>query len=162
MLKFPDEPCGAMTPRAFNSCRAVGFTDFFDTIFFFIEWRIPSLARFLRTTHFIPISFLRHVPFINDAMQRFTFGGTTPPDLLKSCFWLTILNIFTGILIVIIGVLLFIAFAAFAILLVLLIARIITETAWILVDGARQQSRSEERHLADETGVWNPIHSKLD
>ena len=56
--------------REFPDCSAepFHFVDASRNLFFFLEWQIPRLAEFIRTTKFIFVGFMREINYLDDSM----------------------------------------------------------------------------------------------
>ena len=92
-------------------CRAHGFRDGVDTLVYFFERYLPSWAEAFRGT--IIFDWLNGFEYFQLTFDRFDYNGGPYPEDDSFCFWVTILNIFQVVAILLAAALL--VFAAFQI-----------------------------------------------
>lgn len=132
--------------RRFLSCsETVGFVNWSDNLVFFLQWQLPSVANFLRTTDYFALRWIRELPFLGDSLDKpqFQFTGD-PPDAEKSCFYYTSLN-WVGIAFVTAVAVLFIVFGVF--LSYLIIITIIAIFTWIAFFGIETARKTRTANL---------------
>ena len=135
-------------PREFRDCVPLGFTDGLDNLFFLFEWQWPTINTYLRTTHFVLVSWIRDVPFINDSLQQFTFNGN-PPDALRSCFKWTVLNFGALALVLIIAGYLIIRFTFWVIVVIRQLFVLLTLNTLILRETVEVRANRAGRELEE-------------
>jgi len=62
------------------------FVDGYRSVFFLLEWKLPGVMDFIKTTHYRPVIFLRE--FFNESMT-FDESVRILDDNFVGCFWIT-------------------------------------------------------------------------
>lgn len=126
--------------RSFRSCsRDVGFVNWSDNLVFLLQWLIPAVPNFLRTTDAFALRWIRELPFLGDSLDKpqLDFSGK-PADEVKSCFIYTSLN-WAGLVFVTAIIALFVVFAVLvSYLIVITLLDILTWIAYLGIETSRK------------------------
>lgn len=159
---YDADTCPVSGGREFYHCaEEIMFYDVIDNIAFLIDWLNPSLAESMRTSSLVP-------QYMKDALNRKNFGGD-PPEVQKSCNWLTTTNYIPGLatLIITLGVpLLVLAFTTavlvalilLIILFLLVMFMLLSEIVRMSLEDSNNFSMNMERKLRkflSENGYQN-------
>lgn len=149
--------------RTFLPCASIGFTGIVNELFFALQWALPRVTNFLRTTDIVFFSWIRDVTVIATGLSTFTFTGS-PTDAQVSCFLINLLSlvpiVLIGILAIYLLVLLIPIIVAFLLLLRDLAAIFILFMVALLKRNASKQARLDSQSVAESGRL--PITDTLD